>query len=280
MYQVDKSGQNKGDAVTISLDHLPSAQWQGNIDYIYPSLNEITRTAQVRIHIDNTNTQLRPGMIANLSIKTSVSKDNLKDNSRETLLIPTEALIRIASPNNAKGEEQSRVVISQGDRGFKSIAVTVGQRSRHHVEILSGLKEGDVIVTSAQFLIDSESSKTSDFKRLSLDGVTKTSELIKDSEDSSVTGNAASVDGIIKAINHQLNTLTIARGPITQWRRPAAVVEFTAQPGINIHSYKSGDEVRFTFELKDDVFTILDIQAKENPHDYNYDKDQDKDNEL
>ena len=284
VYERQISQIEKGDAVTISLDHLPSAQWQGNIDYIYPSLNEITRTAQVRIHIDNTNTQLRPGMIANLSIKTSASKDNLKDNlkdnSRETLLIPTEALIRIANPNDAKGEEQSRVVISQGDRGFKSIAVTAGQRSRHHVEILSGLKEGDVIVTSAQFLIDSESSKTSDFKRLSLDDVTKTSELIKDSEDSSVTGNAASVDGIIKAINHQLNTLTIARGPITQWRRPAAVVEFTAQPGINIHSYESGDEVRFTFELKDDVFTIVDIQAKENPHDYNYDKDQDKDNEL
>ena len=70
--------------------------------------------------------------------------------SRETLLIPREALIRTGS--------QSRVVLAKGEGRFKSIAVKVGRIGEDKVEILSGLKDGERIVTSAQFLIDSESS--------------------------------------------------------------------------------------------------------------------------
>lgn len=146
--QANKVRQN--DRVHMRLDYLPGREWQGTVDYLYPSLNEKTRTAQVRVHFDNPDGYLKPGMFAQMTISTPPSK--------ETLLIPQEALIRTGN--------QSRVVLAMGEGRFKSIEVEPGIIADDQVEILSGLKEGDRIVTSAQFLIDSESSKTSDFVRM------------------------------------------------------------------------------------------------------------------
>jgi Cu(I)/Ag(I) efflux system membrane fusion protein len=142
-----------GDTVSMRLDYLPGREWQSTVDYIYPSLNMKTRTAQVRVHINNRDKFLRPGMFAQLNIET--------DPLEQALLIPREALIRTGN--------QSRVVLAQGEGRFKSIEVEVGRMADTQAEIISGLYEGDRIVSSAQFLIDSESSKTSDFKRMNHD---------------------------------------------------------------------------------------------------------------
>lgn len=139
-----------GNAVRMQLDYLPGRLWKGRVDYIYPSLNLKTRTAQVRVRFENPDAYLRPGMFAQMEIATEPGD--------ETLLIPREALIRTGS--------QSRVVLALGDGQFKSVAVNVGRIAEQQAEILSGLKAGDRIVSSAQFLIDSESSKTSDFRRM------------------------------------------------------------------------------------------------------------------
>lgn len=139
-----------GDSVRIQLDYLPGREWEGRIDYIYPALNPRTRTAQVRVQVDNIDRVLRPGMFARLDIATEPSE--------KVLLVPREALIRTGS--------QSRLVLAAGEGRFKSVAVEVGRVGREQVEILAGVGEGERIVTSAQFLIDSESSKTSDFKRM------------------------------------------------------------------------------------------------------------------
>ncbi len=141
----------EGDAVRMHLDYLPGREWSGAVDYIYPSLNPKTRTAQIRVRFDNPDGYLRPGMFAQMAIATGPAQ--------ETLLIPREALIRTG--------DQSRVVLAKGDGHFKSIEVMVGRISENRAEILSGLNEGDSIVISAQFLLDSESSKTSDFRRMS-----------------------------------------------------------------------------------------------------------------
>ena len=80
------------------------------------------------------------------------------DNTKKTLLVPREAVIRTGHSN--------RVVLALGEGRFKAINVEVGRFDEQSAEILSGLSEGEKVVTSAQFLIDSESSKTSDFKRM------------------------------------------------------------------------------------------------------------------
>lgn len=141
---------SEGDKVRMWLDYLPGREWEGQVDYVYPSLNSKTRTAQIRVYFHNPDAFLKPGMFAQMVITTRARP--------ESLLIPHEALIRTGS--------QARVVLALGEGKFKSVAVEVGRVGKRQVEIFSGLKEGDQIVTSAQFLIDSESSKTSDFKRM------------------------------------------------------------------------------------------------------------------
>ncbi len=141
-----------GDDVRLTLDYLPGREWQGTVDYVYPSLNEETRTVRVRAQLNNDDRALKPGMFGTLTIRPARA-------TAPTLLIPREALIRTG--------EQNRVVLALDGGRFKSVAVTPGRIGRETVEILAGLDAGDRIVSSAQFLIDSESSKTSDFVRMS-----------------------------------------------------------------------------------------------------------------
>ena len=141
----------EGDPVSVTLGYQPGREWQGEVDYIYPTLDASTRTAQIRVHIANTDSYLKPGMFAQLRIETTPKKD--------VVLIPREALIRTGA--------QARVVLALGAGRFKSVAVEVGRINFDEAEVISGIKPGDRVVASAQFLIDSESSKTSDFRRMS-----------------------------------------------------------------------------------------------------------------
>lgn len=140
----------EGAKVTMTLDYLPGVAWEGEVDYIYPTLDSQTRTVRLRLQFDNPGNRLLPNMFAQVVIHS--------ENDAPALLIPREALIRTGS--------QDRVVLALGDGRFKSVAVTAGREGRRRVEILEGLREGDEVVASAQFLLDSESSKTSDFQRM------------------------------------------------------------------------------------------------------------------
>lgn len=136
--------------VTMNLDYLPGRQWEGEVDYLYPSLDERTRTLRVRLRFGNDDGVLKPNMFAQVVIEAPAGEDSL--------LVPREAVIR--------GPDDNRVVLALGQGRFKSVAVELGRVDGRHAEILGGLGAGDVVVTSAQFLLDSESSKTSDFRRM------------------------------------------------------------------------------------------------------------------
>jgi len=142
-----------GNAVTMSLDYLPGRQWQGQVDYIYPILDNKTRTVRVRLRFANTDALLKPNMFAQVNI--------YSDESQATLQVPRESLIRTGS--------QNRVVLALGAGRFKSVAVTLGRFGASEAEILQGLEVGDKVVSSAHFLLDSESSIDSDFQRMSRD---------------------------------------------------------------------------------------------------------------
>lgn len=139
-----------GQAVTMRLDYLPGREWRGQVDYIYPSLEATTRTLRVRLRFGNATGELRPNMFAQVIIH---SQDEAT-----SLVIPREALIRTG--------EQDRVVLALGEGRFKSVEVRAGRIAGDFVEVLAGLDGGAEVVASAQFLLDSESSKSSDFKRM------------------------------------------------------------------------------------------------------------------
>ncbi|PCI45793.1 MAG: efflux transporter periplasmic adaptor subunit [Moraxellaceae bacterium] len=140
----------QGASVTMTLNYLPGGVWRGVVDYVYPVIDAKTRTMKVRMRFSNEAGELKPNMFAQVVIETASEAD--------TLLVPKEALIRTGRMN--------RLVMALGEGRFKTVEVGVGRFGTDFVEILSGVAEGERVVTSAQFLIDSESSKTSDFKRL------------------------------------------------------------------------------------------------------------------
>jgi len=234
--------------VTMTLDYLPGKTWQGQVDFVYPTLDAKTRTVKVRLRFENESGAFKPNMFAQVVIHT-----NGEDNS---LLIPKEALIRTGN--------QDRVVLALGGGYFKSIAVTVGGFDRDDVEILSGLSVDDEIVSSAQFLLDSESSKSSDFKRMSYDNSAE----ISDSTNMSVMQNtnnisSASVSGTINSIMLNHGMINISRGPIEKWQREAATLDFTFDERLNqadLASLRQGSIVEFTFEINNGEFIITKIQ--------------------
>lgn len=141
---------SRGLEAEMKVPALPGRVWKGRVDYVYPELQPKTRTLKVRLHFDNPNGQLKLNMFAQVVIDGLPKKNVIK--------IPQPALI-------VTGERES-VITALGDGQFKPVDVKIGMRSQGEVEILSGLKKGDRIVLSGQFLIDSEANLQASFLRL------------------------------------------------------------------------------------------------------------------
>ena len=138
----------------LSSDLMPAKTWQGDLDYIQPVLNETLRTLSLRLIVKNSDQLLKPNMWMALTGEITVAE--------KTLLIPTQALIRT--------QDKTRVVMAlsnkEGEGRFKSVTIKTGRFFNQQVEVLAGLQAGDTVVTSAQFLIDSESNIDSDLQRM------------------------------------------------------------------------------------------------------------------
>jgi len=198
-----------GQPVVMTLAYIPGREWLGKVDYIYPTLDPETRTLKVRLRFDNEDHALMPNMFAQVSIS--------GNNTLPVLVLPKEAVIRTGAMN--------RVVLALGDGKFKSIVVEIGRSGDQNIEILRGLNEGETVVTSAQFLIDSESSKTSDFKRMSHG----------DDPNKNVRVNATINHFILK--HHLIN---ISHQAIEEWRRPEMTMNFKMAESVDISSLQEG----------------------------------------
>ena len=127
---------------TVELDYLPGLMLEGTVDYVNPELNPETRTLTVRLRFENSGARLLPNMFARVVIDGSPVNNIVH--------VPREAVVR--------GGRSSRVVVDLGDGLFESREVLVGIESGDRVAIRRGLQEGERVVVSAQFLIDSESN--------------------------------------------------------------------------------------------------------------------------
>ena len=225
-----------GSKASVTLDFIPGKTFEGKVDFIYPTINLKNRALKVRLRLNNPSGEFKPNMYAKIVI-------HAHDQS-PTLLIPKEALIRTGS--------QDRVVLALGEGHFKSIAVNVGRFDGDSVEILSGLNEGESVVSSAQFLLDSESSKTSDFERLHhkkrLEN--ETNKLV----------SSATTKGIIKGLMPNMRMVTISRDAIEKWQRPAATVDFIVANSVELNLFTVGKNIDFTFEIQEGNFVIVDVQ--------------------
>lgn len=131
-----------GAAARMTLNAYPGKTFEGKVTFVYPEVAMTTRTAKVRIELANAEGLLIPGMFASVEVSAPAGE--------AVLTVPDSALID-------SGARQ--VVLVEREKGlFEPRAVTVGRRANNMVEIASGLKDGETVVTSATFLIDAESN--------------------------------------------------------------------------------------------------------------------------
>ena len=143
-----------GDDAELTLPALPGKVFTGKVDFVAPSLDPMTRTQEVRLRFDNPGEILKPSMFADVRIDASPIPDAVS--------VPTEALIQTA--------DGDRVVVALSGGLFDAREVTAGIESGGRVQILTGLKPGEHVVTSGQFLLDSEESLRGGLTRLSSGG--------------------------------------------------------------------------------------------------------------
>ncbi len=142
IYEYELAKIKVGDNAKIKFNYLPGKTFDGKISFIYPTIDPKSRTVKVRFNLNNRTGQLKPEMFANVVI----DGQRLKS----TPVVPENAVIRSGT--------KDIVIVALGNGKFKPQAVTLGLYSDGYYQVLNGLSEGTKIVTSAQFLIDSESN--------------------------------------------------------------------------------------------------------------------------
>ena len=215
-----------GMSAEIRTPAQPGRVWKGKVDYVYPDLRPDTRTVRLRVQLENKDGALKPNMYASVRLATTPRKD--------VVAIPNEALIR-----TRQGE---RVVLAVGDGRFKPVPVRAGLTVGDTVEILDGIREGDRVVTSAQFLIDSESSVSAGLAQMQKDGA-------------GTTGAAAApipAEGEVKAVKADEGKVTISHGPIPALSWPAMIMDFTLPANGVPAGLAPGDRVRFSVSAAPD----------------------------
>lgn len=150
IFENEASWAQPGQTATMRLGFAPGKTWEGSVDFVYPTVDVDSRTIRARLVFNNADQTLKPGMFADLTIDADIGE--------RTLTIPRSALIRTS--------RNDRVVLALGEGRFRPAQVVSGIESGDRVQILEGLAAGEQVVTSGQFLIDSEASLDAALLRL------------------------------------------------------------------------------------------------------------------
>lgn len=220
---------HRGMGAEVRLLGQPGRVWKGIVDYVYPSLKPDTRAVRLRIRLANPDLALKPNMYASVRLAA--------EERRNVLAVPAEAVIRTGT--------SERVVLALGDGKYRPVTVKTGRTVGDVVEVRDGLKEGDRVVTSAQFLLDSESNLTAGLARM-------------DSPAPSAPA-AAPIKGVVKAISADRRSVTLQHDPIPALNWPAMTMDFRVAPEGAGEKLTVGQEVRFTATQAPDGAYIAEI---------------------
>ena len=228
VFERDIGRLTEGMKAEARFDPLPNEVFVGEVDYIYPELDQKTRTLTVRLRFKNEDGRLKPNMYGRIKLEA--------DNNREAVTVPSEAIIRTG--------RAERVILKTGEGVFKPRLITTGLRdgfgSGGRTEIVQGLNAGEEVVASAQFLIDSESALSAGMTRMAP----------TDAEQVSGKGKLVSV-------NDNRNTVTIAHTSIAALDWPEMSTEFALRNGVKLERVNVGEDVRFSLSRGSDGLLSL-----------------------
>ena len=149
VYEQDLSMVQVGQTAEVELDAFPGERFKGEVSFIYPTLTAATRTAKVRVELDNPDGRLKANMFAAVQLSADMASDGILSVSDSAVL--------------DTGKRQT-VLVERGEGRYEPREVKVGRRADGYVEILEGVAKDEKVVVSANFLIDAESNLQSALK--------------------------------------------------------------------------------------------------------------------
>lgn len=142
VYEQDLPKIRVGQTAAVTLQSFPGRSFNSRVDFIYPRLDDQRRTVKVRLRLANPGYMLKPGMTVKIALTGSAAK--------QQLLVPKQAVLRTGN--------QDIVILALGEGRFQPRKIQLGGADANHYAVTSGLDASDTVVTSAQFLLDSESN--------------------------------------------------------------------------------------------------------------------------
>ncbi len=219
VFEQDIGAVHVGQKAKIRINAYPGEVFEGRIAYVYPTLNAATRTVPVRIELANPKGRLKPAMFAEVDIPVA--------GATPVVTVPNSAVID-------SGNKQV-VIVQLGEGRFDPRPVKLGQRGSDFVQVLEGVKEGDSVVVSANFLIDAESNL-----KAALGGMQK-------AEEPKAAAAGHHGEGTLTAIDAESGSVTISHQPIASLKWPAMKMDFMlANPSL-VSGLKPGAAISFEF---------------------------------
>ena len=208
-------------------------------------MNSATRTVQVRIEISNPKALLKPAMFANAQIV--VSKGDM------VLTVPTSAVID-------SGTRQV-VLVRLAEGRFEPRAVSLGQRSDDYVQVLSGVADGESVVTSANFLIDAESNLKAALGGMGEPSKSPLTPTLSPRERDKTVGHQA--QGVLEAINND-GSVSITHQPVKSLGWPGMTMDFALANSSLVAGIQPGSHISFELvERSPGEFVITKLQAQQ-----------------
>jgi Cu(I)/Ag(I) efflux system membrane fusion protein len=214
-----------GAGVEARVVAYPEMAFRGRVGALLPEVDVTTRTLRARIELANRGGRLKPGMFATLSFA--------GDRAASSVLVPSESVIRTGTRNV--------VILAQGDGRFRAVDVELGAESGGRTEIRKGIKTGDQVVLSGQFLIDSEASLSATVERLGAAETATTAET-----------NTHKGRGRVIAIDAAARYIELDHDPIPSMQWPQMQMGFMVENKAQLSVLKKGDVVAFELRPKPD----------------------------
>jgi Cu(I)/Ag(I) efflux system membrane fusion protein len=244
-----------GGRAQVSVDAYPERQFDGKVDFVYPTLDSATRTVRVRVEIANPQGLLKPEMFAKVSLPVG--------GGNEVLTVPSSAMID-------SGVRQ--VVLVQVAPGrFEPREVRLGSRGDDYVEVLDGVAEGEQVVTAANFLIDAESNLRAALGGLgghaahggtpSASAQAPAAEPRKESAQPKAAAVGHEAQGVLEAVNPD-GTVSITHGPIASLGWPGMTMDFELANESLAKGIAPGSSITFELvERGEGEWVITKLQA-------------------
>lgn len=230
VFEQDIGLVKSGAKAKVTINAYPGQLFGGNITYVYPTLKAETRTVQVRIELPNRGQLLKPGMFAQVELAVP-AKGNV-------VTVPLSAVIDSGT--------RSIVLVQVKEGRFEPREVKIGARSDNYAEVLEGVKDGEQVVVSANFLIDAESSL-----KAAIGGFGNSGEKPAQADSSPAKSSAAAAghqaEGTVDSVDAKTGMVTISHGAVASLKWPAMTMEFKAANDALLKSLKPGSAVAFEF---------------------------------